>query len=83
MLSATRETASQYRSELGQALTGGLRDDAAGAVPLFSSSGPDQVVVPHVLNAPTMWGYEVTTLVLAIAYALATDSGPSSPPRQS
>jgi TRAP-type mannitol/chloroaromatic compound transport system permease small subunit len=39
-----------------------------------------EVVVRYVLNAPTTWGYEVSTwvmggsFVLAIAYALATDS---------
>ena len=39
-----------------------------------------EVVVRYLLSAPTTWGYEVTTwvmggsFVLAIAYALATDS---------
>lgn len=39
-----------------------------------------EVVVRYVFNAPTAWGYEVSTwvmgssFVLAIAYALATDS---------
>jgi TRAP-type mannitol/chloroaromatic compound transport system permease small subunit len=39
-----------------------------------------EVVVRYVFSAPTIWGYEITTwvmggsFVLAIAYALATDS---------
>jgi TRAP-type mannitol/chloroaromatic compound transport system permease small subunit len=53
---------------------------AAGLVLLLIVLMIYEVIVRYVFSAPTIWGYEVTTwvmggsFVLAIAYALATDS---------
>lgn len=53
---------------------------AAALVLLLIALMVYEVVVRYVFNAPTTWGYEVSTwvmggsFVLAIAYALATDS---------
>jgi TRAP-type mannitol/chloroaromatic compound transport system permease small subunit len=53
---------------------------AAGLVLLLIVLMSYEVIVRYAFSAPTIWGYEVTTwvmggsFVLAIAYALATDS---------
>jgi TRAP-type mannitol/chloroaromatic compound transport system permease small subunit len=63
-----------------EALSRGFGAVAAGLVLLLIVLMIYEVVVRYVLSAPTLWGYEVTTwvmgasFVLAIAYALATDS---------
>jgi TRAP-type mannitol/chloroaromatic compound transport system permease small subunit len=63
-----------------EAVTRTLGYVAAGLVLLLIALMMYEVIVRYLFSAPTIWGYEVTTwmmgasFVLAVAYALSTDS---------